>query len=423
MFNQNKKLSKLQKKENLSIWFFILFVVTVGIQKSNYLISLLVGVNLQKGVPFSLLAVPLFFLILSYFTNSSKVKLTNDSLLPAILIWSHVNLVYGLIMENHFMSILWEYYIGAIMFFSYKLGKSQSIWKLFENKLIFVFFMFAAMVFVAKDYFAEHLTVFSEKLENITTATLAYEIGPILDFWPFILLLGLVSNKKGLSKLLTYLPLVIYIAFQFYFLKRAPSVRALTYFVVANTLLMFKRGESVAIFRYFGFIVVLGFLLTYAMPDGLIERFKTEDTSRQNEFKNMMESASVIELIIGKGLGGSYPSDNLYDYIAQDGSLRRVTVHIGYGFALLKGGILLCILIFFHVMGGVVLALRRLKELNNIQFVSVAFLIVYSVYRFIEGSPSTGQVFDGVLFGMALGCLDDMRSNKSANTINPIVNR
>lgn len=412
-----KVLTKQDKVNRKTAVFFILFMLTVAMQKANYLIYLLTGVNIQKGVPFSLLAVPFAFLVIVFFISKDKVKLTNKSYLPAILIWSHVNLLYGLIMENHFMSILWEYYIGAIMFFSYKLASNKTIWKLFETKLISIYLIFSFLVFTAKDFFAEHLTVFSEKLENITTASLAYEIAPILDFWPFIFLFGITSSKKGLHKVLTISALIIYLAFQFYFLKRAPSVRALTYFVVGNTMLMLKRGEASAIFKYLGIVFICFFLLTYAIPDGLIERFKTEDTSRQNEFANMVSSANVIELIIGRGLGGSYPSDNLYDYIAEDGSLRRVAVHIGYSFALLKGGIILCILILLHVLASLSFALKRLKGLNNRQFVSVVFLIVYSIYRLIEGSPSTGQIFDGVLFGLALGCLDDMRNKSTKNFV------
>ena len=158
-------------------------------------------------------------------------------------------------------------------------------------------------------------------------------------------------------------------------------------------------------------LLLFGIILLSYFPQKLVERFNKDDGSRPKEMKAMFGSFTTKDYVIGRGLGGAFISHNwIYDYVNKETHLTmRIIVHIGSVYPFLKGGGILFLLIFVQISRGIFFGLKNLKKLNREQFASLVFLIVYSLFRLIEGPPSTGQIFDGLLFGMSLGCLDLMR--------------
>lgn len=416
-YQSKTDFSKLTiKRSSLSTLFFIIFVISVGLQKSNYLISLYTGINIQQILQISLLTFPIFLLIAAYYFSPYKFVVFNNRQATLttriIVIYVFFLLIYGYIQGYPFMNLVWEIWVAALIYFSYKLAASKHLWNLFENKLFILYLFFSFMVLLGTLHLAEHLDnqEFTSKIEAITTATLAYQMGPMLDFWPFVFLICLGSKKRYI-RILAYLPVIIYVLFQLFFLKRAPSIRGITFIIVTIGLLIFKKNSIVVYLRYSILLVLFGIVLLTYFPQKLVERFNKDDGSRPKEIKAMFETFNTKDYIIGRGLGGAFVSHNwIYDYFNKETHLpMRIIVHIGSVYPFLKGGAILFLLILIQILKSIFFGLKNLKKLNREQFASLVFLIVYSLFRLIEGPPSTGQIFDGLLFGMSLGSLDLMR--------------
>lgn len=401
------------EKNRLSSLLFILFFLSIIVHKSNYLISLYIGLDLQSVLPFSLLVFPIIFLIGSYYFSSDKIIVFTSKkstvFVRVTLLYLLFMFINALINENKFMNIVWEVYIAAIIYFSYKLAASDKIWKLFEFEMLIIFGFTAIMVFAGTFHLAKHLynQEFTYKIQSLTTSTLAYEISPILDFWPFVFLIN-YKSKNFWKKFLSYLVVGIYILFQLFFLKRAPTGRAIMVFTCATILFVYSRKSIISYLKYGLVFFILSGVLIINFPKKLVERFKNDDNSRPMEFQSMIGSFSSMDYVFGRGLGGAYVSENwikdYYDFKTH--KPMRIILHIGIAYALLKGGIILWSIIFIHVFRDIIFGLTNLKFLGNNQFASLIFLIVYCAFRFIEGPPSTGAIFDSVLFGMSLGSLD-----------------
>jgi hypothetical protein len=420
-------IGKEYSYRKLSSIFFILFVLSVGIHKSNELISKIVGINIQGFVSVSLLSFPILFLFLSYYYSPSrKMKSTNfkDFYLFKFLIF-YINLlfIYGVLNGNDIFIISLEYWTGIIVFVAYKISTSENIWQLFEGKLKIVFFIFSVLVFLGNGFTQSRFVELGyDALQSggTTTGLFSYEMSPILDFWPFLFLIGFFDKNIKRSRIMVFAPLIIYLSFQVFFLKRAPSVRAITYLIVAFGMkikITNNNNNNSSIRQLFTIIIIVIGALFFT-PGALVDRFNTKDTARQDEVKNMYSQLSAIELLFGRGLGGHYDVEQggIVQYISDDGKDVNSLLHIGFAYPILKGGFLLFFLIFYHIVKTVYINLKIINKLSKEELSSLAFLIVYSVFRLIEGPFSTGAIFDALLFGMSLGCLN---RNKNYGFKNP----
>ena len=406
---------KKNSYRKISQTFFILFVLVVGIHKSNYVITELTGINIQSIIQISLLTFPLLFLFISYLFSSSRkisTRKNKDSFLVNIIFfYVNILLLYGLIRGNNIANIFLEYWTAIIVLLSYKISTSEEIWSLFKGKLIIVFYIFTVLVLLGTRYTLVHLAEIgydAVKPGGSTTGLLAYDMAPMLDFWPFLFLLGFFNKRIKKIRILIYAPFVIYLLFQIFFLKRAPSVRAVSILILASLIHMKLSGNNYAFIKQsfvFITIIIVGFLFT---PEALMDRFETDDTSRQDEFVGMLTELNPLELVVGRGLGGYYYVQNggVVQYINDDGKNVNSLLHIGVGYPILKGGFLFFFLIFYHILKTVYRSLIRIKKLSIEELSCLVFLIVYSVFRLIEGPPSAGAIFDALLFGMSLGYLN-----------------
>tara|TARA_R110002049_G_scaffold125367_1_gene280973 strand:- start:12722 stop:13978 length:1257 start_codon:yes stop_codon:yes gene_type:complete len=411
-------LRKNYNYEKKSSTYFILFILSVGLHKSDYLILQLTGISIQSTIGVSLLSFPLIFLVLSYYyrpaRNINTGKNEDSLLMKIIFFYVNILLFYGLIVKNDVTIIFLEYWTGMIVLLSYKISKSENLWLLFESKLKVIFLIFSVLVFLGNGYTQVHLMEdgYDAFETGTTTALVSYNMAPILDFWPFVFLLSFF-NKKIKYRILALVPLIIYLAFQLFFLKRAPSVRAISFLILAMIIKMKISGNSNAIIKQFFAFIVIGVLVSLAIPKALLDRFETKDSARQDEAKVMLTHLSPLEIIIGKGLGGTYyvEQGGIVQSINEEGRAISANMHIGAFYPILKGGLLLFFLIFYHILSTVFRNIKRVQKLSKEGLASLIFLIVYSVFRLIEGPISPGSIFDALLFGMSLGYLNRNKTN------------
>ena len=366
-----------------------------------------------------MLLFPLPFLFIAYRYSSSRkinTKKNKDSLVVNI-IFSYVNILlfYGLIRGNNIENIIFEYWTAVFLLLSHKIATSEDIWILFKGKLLIVFFIFSILVFLGTKYTLTHLVEIGYdalSTEGSTTGLMAYDMSPILDFWPFLFLLGFFNKKIKKFRIVIYLPFIIYLLFQLFFLKRAPSVRAISILILATFIKMKLSTNNYAFIKQIFVFITLGIVILSYTPEGLKERFKTKDTARQDESLGMLSQLNPLEFVFGRGLGGYYnvQRGGVVQYINNDGKEVSSIIHIGAAYPILKGGLLLFFLIFYHILKTVYISLKKIKKLSEEELSCLVFLIVYSVFRLIEGPFSLGAIFDALLFGMSLGYLN--RSKK-----------
>ncbi len=422
-----KNVSMTMSKNRLSITFFVLFFLSVALHKTNYLISMLIGVNVQSLVGVSLLVFPTIFLILaSVLSKGGKVFALGDSpLVLFILLFVHVLVFIGLLSGNQPAVIFTEYWTAWLVFLSFLIARDIQKWELFEKKLHLVFYIFSGLVAFGFLFPAEHLGDYLDKIEGITTATVAYQISQILDFWPLLFMMRFFKNAGLKNKVIAFLPFVIYLLFQVIFLKRAPTVRAIAYIATAISLYYYLKGLGSFLPKIFvvGFVVsCLAFFLT---PEKLADRFMTQDSARQNETITMLEQMSVPEHVFGKGLGGYFYNEVVGGATAVDdsGKMGKYILHIGVSYAYLKGGMVLLLMILTLYLSSIFRALLHLHSLSNEQKSALCFLIVYGVFRIIEGPFSTGAIFDGMLFGFSLGILSKKSFRDSLERKTILINK
>lgn len=389
---------------------FLYFFVSVGIHKANYLLSLLTGVNIQGTIGVTLLVFPLLFLVLVDMSSTKsfgvKTMISRDKNLFLVLFLLVIAFALGLINGNSKDIIFQEIWTGTVVFYGYKLSKDSSLVEVFTKKpLLILFLALSALVYAGSFYLREHLVAYDLNTD-IKTATLAYELSPLLDFWPFLFLVPFFKNHGRLN-LMILLPLIIYLGFQIFFLKRAPTVRALTILLAAIALnWKIKTGSVSFIFRLVFGIVIFGLAFYYLIPEELLVRFQTSDTARQEEAFLMIDQLDGFELLFGRGLGGSfYLKDGAGLISLGEGKMGKYILHIGILYPILKGGIILALGIYMHVFTKIHWAWRNLNQLTSYQLSAFTFLLVYSIFRLIEGPFSPGVVFDAFLFGFSLGML------------------
>ncbi|MEQ6123443.1 hypothetical protein AAON49_04510 [Pseudotenacibaculum sp. MALMAid0570] len=419
-------ISKGYSYRKISGILFFLFILSVGLHKSNYLINQLSGVNIESIIGITLLAFPLLFLFLSYYYSPSRriysIKRKDSFVVNIIFFYVHCLLVYGVIRGNDLSSLFQEYWTSLVILLAYKISSEDYIWKMFEGKLRITFFVFAGLVFLGRSYTLEHLSVLGyDALETgNTTAVLSYTMAPMLDFWPFLFLLPFFNKEKKVrNKILIFLPLIVYLGFQLYFLKRAPSARAISFLILATAINMKITGNSKIFIRQIFLLGTIASLMFVFTPEALVKRFQTKDTARQDEAVQMISQLSVYELLIGRGLGGDYVVNQggIVQFIDNKGKPVSTSVHIGAVYPILKGGFFFFFLVLFHILSTVYKSAIRIKELSSRELSCLVFLIIYSLFRLIEGPLTPGSVFDALLFGMSLGYLNRKSENIKPNII------
>lgn len=405
--------ARLNLKIDRSKLFFLGFMVSIGVHKSSYLIDRLIGINIQSLIGVSLLIFPVIFLISAVVTARTSVKLSaiirKDNLLLLTLSIVIFDLMLGIVNGNDAGIVFQEVWTGLIVLLGYILSYSPKVLQMFQQRMVLlVFLVFSVLTYLGTSFLREHLLGYENLSTDITTATLAYEISPILDLWPMIFLIRWFGSKKALDRALALLPAVLYLLFQLYFVKRAPTVRVIVVLSIAVFYYYYLQRNRDFLLRLMVGSIALYLTVIFLTPDNLLDKFQTKDISRQAEARIMLEQFDAFELVFGRGLGGYYLLDDGAGLIEVNtqGDLGKHILHIGFFYPILKGGLLLFFVVFAHIIRSLLKGYRQLRRADPYTHSGFVFILVYSLFRLIEGPISPGVVFDGFLFGLSLGLLN-----------------
>lgn len=398
-----------------AVFFFIFFICLIILGSSNYLLTKVAGIDLKAVLGVSILYVSIFFLLFAVLASKyvDKSYKRNSLLVNLLLIYTIFIFIYGFLKGNQIGIIFEELWVISVVYLAYKVSINKNIWISF-NSYIFGLFIFTAFILYiglneTREYLDE-LEVAASVLED-TTTSLAYELVSLTDFWPFLFAL-FFFRKDFTSKIIAFIPFIVYLLLQLYFLKRAPAVRAVLQVSTFLLIAALAKNKAKGLVRIIPVVILLLFLFYLVLPQSLIDRFKNDDGSRPDELVNMVLQFNPVEAFIGKGLGGAYVSDNgIYDYIdLNGGSEMRSTVHIGIAYPFLKGGIFFLILVCLHLGNVIVSAYKYKKHFTNVEIASFGFLLVFCLFRLIEGPINAVTVFNGIMFGMSIGNLEQFIS-------------
>ncbi len=419
----DKKYKKDRKLGRIYLFLFFLFV---GLHKLDQIQWYYTGVSIKKFTIITPLFIPPLFLLLAllkYRKIHVKTKVTNTLFQFYFLTFLFISYIfylvsYGVVVGNpaHYISTeVWIYLIVILCLF---LGHYDAVWKDIYKPLIVLFWLFCIPVYFGTFIPRLHLIaegsaeyLLEKKGYLGATATLAYEMYPILDFFPIVFVLSAIRKKIDIWKILGLCTVIGYLGFHIFFQKRAPSVRALTYIVVILGTIQLVKPSIESFLKPIGFgAIAIFFLLSIVSVDGLVDRLNKsdQDDSRQNEVGIMLNQLEPHEWIFGKGFGGYFilGSDDIYglgEYEIKEGVFGKVNLHIAFFYPILKGGLIFLLLTLLFSFPLIYRWLDRTWLSNEYNFTAFNILIVIFLFQFIEGPFSSGVTFLGVLYGLCWG--------------------
>ena len=187
---------------------FYIIVALIIFQKSEYLIEIYTGVSLFSLLPFSALILVIIVVLFAIvrINKTSGLTLSNiDPFLSVLLVFIVFQLFRGLL-YNPLDIVLQESSTAVIVFYAYILGRNRLV-DFSNSTFLRLLVLSGFLVFLGIFRFREHLEGVLNTL--LPTATLAYEISPILDLWPLLFLTRYFRNRDFIA----VLPLFIYPVF------------------------------------------------------------------------------------------------------------------------------------------------------------------------------------------------------------------
>lgn len=419
-----QSLRNIQKERRQGRLYLFLFFFFVGYHKIDELQYYYTGFSLKDITILSPLFIPPIFLILAYFKYKKihvKVKTTSPFKMFNYTFYVYVIFIffltiYGFLIGNSPFYVFTEIWIYLIVIFSMCIGCYDVVWEDIYKPLIILYWIFFVVVyfgtFIPRLHLIdsgalEHLMATEGGLEG--TGTLAYDLYPIIDFFPIIFILSVVRQKFDLWKVLGLCTILGYLGLHIFFQKRAPAARGLMYIIIVFMTLQLIRPSIKSLFKV-AIPSILGLILLFSIVsvDGLVKRLSKsgEDKSRQTEVSIMLSQLNPIEWVIGRGFGGYFvlgranSKFTLGAYEVKKGVKGKVNLHIGFFYPILKGG-----LIFLFLTSSFFIPLiYRWKDKrwmnNGYNFTAFNVLVVIFLFQFIEGPFSSGVTFLGVLFGL-----------------------
>lgn len=387
---------------NTSQWLFVHIVefnpaVVLG---GSLLLPALIALIFGTALYVKTLSAPL----ISKYRSSFRAKVL--VLVGALIVLSIYGIFQGNLLRNIFIE-LWAYSV-VICFMI--LGQYDRVWRDLEKPFIVIFWAAFAMVVSAIPYARQHLLDGGlssvDFISSRPTYTLAYDLSLLLDIWPVIFTLALVSGKFRFQNILAIGVIVAYIAIEIFFQKRAPTVRAGTYLLVG--VLVLQYGKPFRISKLLPIALISTLIVFMMLPTAaLFDRFAETDNSRFEEVRVAFSEMDGLDLLIGRGMGGYVELKELRHRLVQqvvneNGDYGRTILHIGAFYPVLKGGVVF-FLLHLSFLWPFIARFRDSKWMqNDYNRVSVIVLPVYVIFRLIEGPFSSGAVFDGVIFGLCV---------------------
>ncbi len=366
-----------------------------------------VGISRQAlwyfGVPIPLRIVTasctvftLFFLSLATWRISSSLAALPSGHLfgPRLLLlclWVFCLAIYGFIADNLPSDVFKEAAGWFVLVLLCLLGRRDAVWQRVRKPLVVVFYV--AFILILLTYKVPHIVTTFERSEerrvawdSRNIATIGYSIRPIMELGLFLGAWGLVQRRTDRWRILMVGALGVYFVVNVLIFGFRGSAVALVELIAVFTLLRpiaqgkLHGGTIAATF------IVGGIGIAIASQTNAFSKFTHRLSegdlfeSRISEAKAFFEDMNSFELMIGRGLGGSYIGPHWAPVIVINGRPHWVANHFGFLHFVLIGGFLFLAFIATFV---VPIIFRRSREWYDNEYNLAAFtvmpIIIYSI--------------------------------------------
>ena len=386
-------------------------LVTLGLHSDS-----LVRGSLTKGAgPFLILQIfSLVFLFAAIYRFKRHISskwgsnmLWTDKLFGVFLV---ILLLWGIIRGNGIYFIFSDFYVYIVIFGFLILGRYDQIWELMYKPMLILFWFAVVLILFGlmmsgKNYWytGEFGAVsFKPYFASRFRWSVAYDLRPLLKFWPILFALSYTQAKWNLWKLIglgTFLADILLngIIFKFRSMVLIDLLQiAMVVLVVPLTQKKLKIGMV--------YLALTILSLTFFAVQGteayesLMSRFYYSDMYdyRIRELKKMVTSLNPANFIVGKGMGGTYhpPLD------VHGGRLVTFPgVHIGIFTPLLKGGVFFLILYLSFFCRMFIHKSSKWFQ-NKFNIVALSVLPVFFLSQLIIPMPGMESIFSVILMGL-----------------------
>lgn len=236
--------------------------------------------------------------------------------------------------------------------------------------------------------------------------TLGYDLQAYLSFWPVLFVLAYQERKWTWQRFLGLATAPAYLILQIMFLKRAPTIRAIGYVIVAilaSAVFQRRLRPGTAVLAGAGLIVGVS-LFGGIYLEQLKSRFERSETeSRFYEARSLLSELSGIEWVVGRGMGGYFVPPAGWKagltYVDYKGTRGRTAMHVGILMPMLKGGITLTAIFYLFFFRAFTPKPPGWVQLPA-NFAARAVFPVYLAFLFIEGPPLMGDPMTCLMIGI-----------------------
>ena len=373
----------------------------------------------------------IFFLFLA--TRSYSVRCPRPLTLPTytaklILLFVAIILLCGsgILHRSMLTYIFADTWIHTVILLFLILGQYDQLWEDIEKPLVILFWIGFAIVIVGLFRPTVEFVRGGADIGEIQAGgrglvgTLGYDTKALLSFWPICFMLAYFRPNIDKWKILGISTAMAYLILQILFLKRAPSVRVLTYFImvvlISRPLAGYTKNGTTILLLLGGVIIVIAF----ANTEVLLQRFKeAENITRFREAGAMLQDIKGLDVFIGRGMGGSYIPPEGWKagtlIINKYGEMGNISAHIGVLVLYLKGGLLL---IFLHLLLVVPLFRRKGRAWynNRANLAAISILPIWLLFRLIEGYASLSVPYEAMVFAFTSARLNVIDSGDNMSS-------
>lgn len=397
--------TELPSRRGIQLIAAFLLITFVGMSRD--IIAVFIGLDVGPYLPLP------GMIILMAGTALCLRALPADQLGKAVSPWLIVftcviafGVVNGLFRENPGNELFFDAFTYSIVLCFAIIGRYDAHWEYLE-KLVVVLFWFAILATVVGITIPRG-PASAEEIESVAlrgaTRTVGYKLAGTLSLWPLIFALGLTSKRFSGWTVLELVVAPAYIVLQVYFQKRAPTVRALTYVAVLQSVLPILTTRAIklrSVLVGVALAVVAIYVSTSAHFEALLDRYGVEDTSRFDEAAAMLSSLEGPDWLMGRGFGGYFlaPHTSERAFMLWEGKYISTYMHVGALFPLLKGGLMLTVA-YYALFVFVLRPHRRAWYANRYNYAAAGILPVYLAFQSVEGPPTVAAPYEAVLVGL-----------------------
>lgn len=410
----------------LGLLFLNLFFLTAWLASIAPFIGMTISAPLGDVVGlYGLLIYPVLLLVSLGFLEAGRTDRYRDQgytlLLGATILFLAA---YGIVRGNASRNVVFDTIAFSTVFGGYVLGRRDSIWRGIRPMIAILLAISVTCAFV-----------FTSPVVLIDRSILVTQPGSffeaLLVLAPLFGIVAAFERKRGWFYVFLALSIGSFMVY-LYFGRRGITIRAgleifTILFIIPAILKQFKSivrstivavGLVTALLLYFPFATLVA---RYVGEVGFTETV-TKRNERWIEAGELVSQMSAAELLVGRGMGGTYSvSANLVEPIfdeVEEGVFGRSSAHANAANIFLKGGLAFVLLCYIPILK--LLLKVRMRPAGDYITLAVALSALIALpFQSLEGTITWGSPWVGFAFGLLMSRSHNVASQRTLRRFHP----